>query len=316
MSRPCAQQAPLSTSPSPRTTSIGNTATSYAGTVGFTSSDAAAVLPSSGSLTSGSGTFRVTFKTSGNQTLAATDTVTSSITGTSGAVAVSPAVASVLSVVAPANTIAGTAFNATVTARDAYGNTATGYTGTVHFTSTDGSATLPGNGTLTSGVGTFSITLTTAGHRSVAATDTAASTITGSSGDIVVAAAAATHFASYRPGQCHRRCGLQRVGHRTRPIWQYRGWLCRHGASHQQRWATVLPADSTLTGGTGTFSVTLKTAGNQTITAADSITSTITGTSGPLANSPAAATHFTVERTGQRHGRHGVQYHRHRARRL
>ena len=37
----------------------------------------------------------------------------------------------------------------TVTAKDAYGNTATAYTGTVHFTSTDGIATLPGNYTFT-----------------------------------------------------------------------------------------------------------------------------------------------------------------------
>ena len=33
----------------------------------------------------------------------------------------------------------------TVTAVDAYGNVATGYTGTVHFTSSDGQAVLPAN---------------------------------------------------------------------------------------------------------------------------------------------------------------------------
>ena len=40
---------------------------------------------------------------------------------------------------------------------------ATGYTGTVHFTSSDGAAVLPANSTLTNGVGTFSVTLKTAG---------------------------------------------------------------------------------------------------------------------------------------------------------
>jgi len=36
-------------------------------------------------------------------------------------------------------------FNFTVTALDAYGNTATGYAGTVHFSSNDPAATLPPN---------------------------------------------------------------------------------------------------------------------------------------------------------------------------
>ena len=34
-------------------------------------------------------------------------------------------------------------FTTTLTAKDAFGNTATGYNGTVHFTSTDGQAVLP-----------------------------------------------------------------------------------------------------------------------------------------------------------------------------
>ena len=43
-----------------------------------------------------------------------------------------------MSAEAPASATAGVAFNFTVTALDALGNTATGYSGTVHFTSTDG----------------------------------------------------------------------------------------------------------------------------------------------------------------------------------
>jgi hypothetical protein len=38
----------------------------------------------------------------------------------------------------------GVAFNLTVTARDSFGNVATGYTGTVHFASTDAAATVNG----------------------------------------------------------------------------------------------------------------------------------------------------------------------------
>ena len=46
--------------------------------------------------------------------------------------------------------------------------------------------------------------------------------------------------------------------------------------------AAVLPANSTLTNGTGTFSATLKTVGTQTITATDTVTASITGASGTI----------------------------------
>ena len=65
--------------------------------------------------------------------------------------AVAAAAASTLSASAPASATAGTSFNVTVTAKDAYGNTATSYTGTVHFTSSDSAAVLPGNYTFVSG---------------------------------------------------------------------------------------------------------------------------------------------------------------------
>src|SRR5258708_26066456 len=117
---------------------LNNTAMGYAGTVHFTSSDGAAVLPANSTLVSGAGTFSATLKTAGNQTITATDTVTASITGTSGPIAVSAAAATHFSVTAPASATAGVAFSFTVTALDAFNNTATGYAGTVHFTSSDG----------------------------------------------------------------------------------------------------------------------------------------------------------------------------------
>ena len=77
----------------------------------------------------------------------------------------------------------------TVTARDAYGNTATGYRGTVQFTSTDYHAVLPADYTFTAanaGTHTFSVTLNTAGTQAVRARDTVTSTITGLQTGIVV----------------------------------------------------------------------------------------------------------------------------------
>jgi len=55
-------------------------------------------------------------------------------------------------------------------ALDASGAVVPTYTGTVHFTSSDGSATLPGDYTFQSGdngVQSFSVTLTTAGNQTV-----------------------------------------------------------------------------------------------------------------------------------------------------
>ena len=115
---------------------FNNIATTYTGTVHFTSSDAAATLPANSTLTNGVGTFSATLNTSGTQTITATDTVTSTIAGVSNNITVT-APATHFQVIAPATAVAGTAFTFTVTALDASNNKAAGYTGTVHFTSSE-----------------------------------------------------------------------------------------------------------------------------------------------------------------------------------
>jgi hypothetical protein len=92
-----------------------------------------------------------------------------------------PAVTFVLTL--PQNTGAGDALTATLTAYDSNYNVATGYTGTVQFTATDGSATLPLNYTFTgadAGVHTFTngFTLRTPGSQVVTVTDVAVATNT------------------------------------------------------------------------------------------------------------------------------------------
>jgi hypothetical protein len=163
-----------------------NTATGYTGTVHFTSSDGSAVLPADSMLTNGTGTFSATLKTAGSQTITSTDTGNSSITGTSDTIDVNAAEATHFLVSAPVSVSAGIAFSFTVTAQDQFENTATAYGGTVHFTSSDGSAILPANSTLTSGTGTFSATLKTVGPETITATDTGNSSITGTSNTIDV----------------------------------------------------------------------------------------------------------------------------------
>ncbi len=88
----------------------------------------------------------------------------------------------------PTTVIAGTPQSITVTANDAFGNIATGYTGTVTFTSTDAGAVLPPDYPYTAsdnGVKTFIVTFNTMGNQSVTVTDTVTSTITGSASTTV-----------------------------------------------------------------------------------------------------------------------------------
>src|SRR5258708_421805 len=80
---------------------------------------------------------------------------------------------------------AGDPAGATITAYDSAYHLATGYRGTVHFISTDGSATLPVNYTFTSGdsgAHTFAagFTLRTPGPQTITVTDVGDGTITGS----------------------------------------------------------------------------------------------------------------------------------------
>ena len=71
----------------------GSADTGYSGTVQITSSDPQAVLPANFTITGGTATFSATLKTAGVQSLTATDTVTSGITGSDAGITVTPAAA-------------------------------------------------------------------------------------------------------------------------------------------------------------------------------------------------------------------------------
>src|SRR5439155_1544218 len=111
-----------------------------------------------------------------------TGTHTSGKTGTAS-LTVGAATTTHFAVTAPASATAGASFSVTLTAKDAGNNTTPGYTGTVHWTSSDAQAALPANYTFTAadaGVHAFTITLKTAGAQSITATDTTTSPITAS----------------------------------------------------------------------------------------------------------------------------------------
>ena len=94
-----------------------------------------------------------------------------------------------LSVSGPAASGAGIAFILTVAARDASSNVAAGYSGTVHFTSSDPAAALPPDSTLVNGTANFPVTLASAGFQTVTATDSVSASIQGAASVTAIASA-------------------------------------------------------------------------------------------------------------------------------
>ncbi len=171
---------------------FGNTTTGYTGTVHLTSSDGQVVLPADYTFVSGDKgmhTFSATLKTAGSRSITATDTTTSSITGTQSGIQVDAANAVLFVMSGPSDAVKGDPYAFTVTAKDAYGNVATGYTGTVHFTSSDDGADLPADYTFTAGDGgvhTFSATFKRLGNQSLTVADTLDPTLASTLVDILV----------------------------------------------------------------------------------------------------------------------------------
>jgi len=255
-----------------------NVAAKYAGTVQVTSTDLQAVLsPPKSTLVNGMGTFSATMNTAGGQTITATDTVAAAIRGTSASIDVSASLGPHLSVTAPANDTAGSSFNFTITALDGANDVLPSYSGTVSFTSSDSQASLPVNSTLTSGTGSFSATMKTAGSQVIIAADTVTASMTGTSNPINVSPAGTTHFSVLAPAYVNAGTAFQ-LDVSALDAWNnvasaYAGMV--HFTSSDGD--AALPAESGFAGGTGVFSVTLNTLGAQTVTATDTVTS-ITGT--------------------------------------
>src|SRR5262249_47061670 len=177
---------------------FGNIATGYAGTVAFTSTDPQAVFaPLSYTFTTadaGVHNFSATLKTFGTQSITATDSF-NGLTVTQPNIFVLSGAATALVVSGfPTSTTAGVAQAFTVTARDPFGNTATGSPGPGTLTSSDPQALFTPTtftfSTMDGGVHAFSGTLRTVGTQSITAIDSANSLIASQTGISVNASAA------------------------------------------------------------------------------------------------------------------------------
>jgi hypothetical protein len=250
------------------------TGSAYTGTVHFKSTDAAATLPADTPLTAGAGTVTATLNTAGTQTITASDTAVAAINGTSDSIVVSAA-AGRFTVDVPSTATAGSPFLVIVTAIDSSGHTNTGYTGTVQLTSTDPKAVLaPANATLTSGAGGFLATLkTVAGSPwAITATDSQTPALAGTSAKITVTPGPASFFSVAASANAVTTGSPLSV---TVTAFDSFGNVATgyNGRVHLTSTDphSTLPLDSTLSAGVGAFSVTLNTAGNQSITATDTV---------------------------------------------
>ena len=287
----------------------GNTITSYIGTVHFSSSDPQAVLPANYTFVSGDNgthTFSATLKTAGSQSITATDTVTSSITGSQSNITINPAAASQIRVetaangsggVTPAqNVTAGASVTVYAVTRDQYGNYLANTAGTWSLVNSTGgvvggdlvpasdnkSAVFTGHlvGTTVIQVTSGSLTSTNSGMLTVITGSTTKLNISGFTSPYT--AGTASNFT----------VTAQDASGNT--ITSYIGTV--HFSSSDPQ--AVLPANYTFVSGdngTHTFSATLKTAGSQSITATDTVTSSITGSQSNITINPAAASQIRVE---------------------
>ena len=229
---------------------FGNVALGYLGTVGFTKTDVGAGSSVPANYTfqatdAGVHTFlnslspSATFVTSGNQTLTVTDTVTGSIVGSATVVVVASAATSLTVASFPTTTTACVVQTFTVTAKDTFGNIATGYRGSVALTSTDHQAVfaLPGTPyTFTAtdnGVHTFNGTLETAATQSITAND--GSLPAASETGILVNPTTASTFTVTGYPATIAGGGTWFHGHGQGSVRQRRHRLPRYGGSHQQR---------------------------------------------------------------------------------
>ena len=291
---------------------VDNTATSYRGTVHVTSDNPSAVLPGNYTFTaadSGVHGLSVTLKKASaisTFSITATDTVTATITGSQSSIAVHPDVAATLQVAGFNNpATAGTSGFLVVTAFDAFTNIASGYLGTVHFTSSDGAATVPADYTFTvadAGVHTFSATLkTAAASSSITATDTVTATITGSQSGILVNPGTTTKLlVNGYPNPASAITGgsvtvtAADANNNTTPA--YRGTI--HFTSDSPN--TTLPGDYTFVAGDNgahTFAGVIlkkKSPPNYSITATDTVTATITGAQTAIVVNPGTTTKLLV----------------------
>jgi autotransporter-associated beta strand protein len=283
--------------------------------IAITSNDSNATLPANANLASGFKSFSVILKTAGSRTVTASDVTDGTKTpSTSSTVTLNAGTATKLQILMPGETAApGTASGKTgtptnqpashafssvlVNAVDANWNVVSSVTHTVHFVSTDGAATLPFDTALVNGTKSFTVTLNTQGSQTVTVSDTVSpGTLTSNTSAGVQVTGALNKLLVLMPGETLSQGSA--TGKSGSPTAQIAGApfnVMVYGVDSNYYQVTTASDNITLktsdtnvaqtiggalVNGAQTYSVTLKTPGNQTVTAADFSNSGITAGTG------------------------------------
>jgi hypothetical protein len=249
----------------------GNVVPSYLGTVSFSSSDTGATVPGFLTFTNtnaGLLSTTATLATIGTQTITASDgTISGTATSTVGG-----GTAVAFTVTYPATTVVGRPNALTITAVDVNGNAVPSYGGTATFTSSDGSAVLPGSHAFApSDAGTFttSATLNTTGAQTITASD---GVISGNASSTVSGALAANAFKVAYPSSTASGISnaivISAIDASGNVVTTYTGTATFSSSDG----AAVLPGSHTfVSGDNGVFTsvATLNTTGSQTVSVTD-----------------------------------------------
>ncbi len=275
---------------------FGNLASSYMGTVTFSSSDNQAQLPTNSTLTGGLGTFSSELRTAGVHTLTATDTLNSALTASQNNIVVNPAAADNLTILQGNNQIAvvNTAFadDLVVQVSDRFGNGIPGIAASFTFPDAVGNTTtLP---TTTNTVGIFSIGFIASTIAEVATVEAAAAGLTIDAtitklADVASRLVLSAHPAAVIAGDINpfTVTAQDQFGNVAD---SYSGSIAFSSSDRQAQ----LPNNSTLQNGIGSFTSELRTVGNQSISLTDTANTDLTATQSNIAVSPAAATVLSV----------------------
>jgi hypothetical protein len=283
---------------------FGNVETGYTGTVHFSAlaNDTQALLPADYTFTAADGgthTFTATLTRSAGATspfLAATDVAAG--VRSSANIVVSPLAAVSLGMSVASTTPTGDPLSVVVSALDRFGNVAPGYTGTVHFASSDPQAVLPADYTFTAadaGSHTFTPTLNTAGTQTLSVSDTvnpAFSSQAQISAFTVVPASFETFETTTTTAGAAYSFTVVALDATGSLATGYTGTVHLSSSDVQ----AGLPADYTFTAadhGIHTFTVTLKTAGTQSVFVTDTAHPSVT-TSLSVTVAPGAVDHFAI----------------------
>ena len=261
----------------------GNVATGYRGLVSVGGTDAqmaGAGYYAFNAADAGTHAFTVALRAVGSQSLTVGDYYAPAMSFSQAGIAISPAAASSLGFAALHGTTAGVGQALTITLRDAYGNIAAGYRGTINLASSDVLAGLPATYAFSAadgGTHTFTLALKSSGGQSVTATDSANSLMTSTQKDILVSAAAMSGFSLRAPSNVTAGVAFSMtvvaVDAHGNPIAGYLGKVHFTGPSGIPLDYTFTAADS----GTHVFSITLAATGTQTIGVQDMVTGSLKG---------------------------------------